>query len=653
MTFLSPWSALGAAAITVPLLLLLYFLKLRRQTTRIASTLLWRRSTEDLQANVPLQRLRWSLLLLLQLLIAATLIAALGRPVVLAAGGSPARVILLIDRSASMNAADGGPGRQATRLEAAREAANTLVRRLGRRREPAEMMVVAFASTAQVISGFESNRAILRDAIEAVEPTDEEADLEAALDLAGAFASRDESADQPPPQVVLISDGGVGPPPGGAGQGFTLRAGGLRFVGIGPPPQTVDNVGIAAFSARRDYQDPQHVLAFARLVNSGAQALETTATLRVDGEAAQVKQVAIPAAAETGAGEAPVTFDARIPGAAVLTITSSHRDDLPADNSAVLILRPPAAPRIGLVHADENPDPFLVGLLEALRPQNLVVMPASASRTGTGGDLDLSWAAGRVDLVVLDRVSPAKLPPMPTLSFGAALPEIEIRPSSRQGAARILSWDRQHPILRHVSLDGLVYAGFGGYDLPESWVPLALGPDGPVIAVGPTRAGRHVLVGFDLTRSNWPMDVSIAVFMHNVLNELIWPARGDAAISLRPGEPVTVRSRPEVDQISIEGPLNTSLEVEPGSEVTLPALRRAGLYTVRGAVPPMDRVAVSMLSDRESDLRTRHSLVVNAQRADAGAAGAATGLELWPYLAAAAIGLLVLEWIVYCLRMRG
>ncbi|MHC4319786.1 MAG: hypothetical protein ACYS1B_14770, partial [Planctomycetota bacterium] len=137
-----------------------------------------------------------------------------------------------------------------------------------------------------------------------------------------------------------------------------------------------------------------------------------------------------------------------------------------ADDSAVLVLRPPAAPRIGLVHADENPDPFLVGLLEALQPQNLVVMPASASRTGAGGDLDLSWAADRVDLVILDRVNPSELPPMPTLSFGATLQEIEVRPSSRQGAARILSWDRQHPILRHVSLDGLVYAGFGGYDLP-------------------------------------------------------------------------------------------------------------------------------------------------------------------------------------------
>jgi hypothetical protein len=283
------------------------------------------------------------------------------------------------------------------------------------------MMVVAFASNAQVISGFESNRAILRDAIEAVAPTDEEADLEAALALAGAFASRDESADQPPPQVVLISDGGVGPPPGGGGQGFTLRAGDLRFVGIGPPPQTVDNVGIAAFSARRDYQDPQRVLAFARLVNAGTRPIDTTVTLRVDGEAAEVKPVGLPAATETGPGEAPVTFEARIPGAAVLTVTSSHRDDLPADDTAVLVLRPPAAPRIGLVHEGESPDQFLAGLLEALEPRNLFVTPASASRDGAGGDLDFSWAADRVDLLVLDGVTPAALPPLPTLSFGASV----------------------------------------------------------------------------------------------------------------------------------------------------------------------------------------------------------------------------------------
>ncbi|MEE8153365.1 MAG: BatA domain-containing protein, partial [Phycisphaerales bacterium] len=81
MNFLSPWSAMAAAGVVVPLLLLLYFLKLRRQLLRIPTTLLWRESTQDLQVNVPFQRLRPSLLLFLQLLLLATLLAALAQPV--------------------------------------------------------------------------------------------------------------------------------------------------------------------------------------------------------------------------------------------------------------------------------------------------------------------------------------------------------------------------------------------------------------------------------------------------------------------------------------------------------------------------------------------------------------------------------------------
>ena len=131
MSFLTPWSALVAAAIAVPLLVLLYFLKLRRQALRIASTILWRTATEDLQANVPFQRLRWSLLLLLQLLLVTLLIAALARPVVQTGRGTASRMILLIDRSASMNAPAGGvagPGPTGgSRLDAARDAARETV----------------------------------------------------------------------------------------------------------------------------------------------------------------------------------------------------------------------------------------------------------------------------------------------------------------------------------------------------------------------------------------------------------------------------------------------------------------------------------------------------------------------------------------------
>ena len=74
MQWLTPITALYAAAFTVPLLVLLYFLKLKRTEQVVSSTLLWQRAIQDLQVNAPFQRLRRNILLLLQLL---ALIAAL------------------------------------------------------------------------------------------------------------------------------------------------------------------------------------------------------------------------------------------------------------------------------------------------------------------------------------------------------------------------------------------------------------------------------------------------------------------------------------------------------------------------------------------------------------------------------------------------
>src|SRR5512136_2804558 len=107
MSFLNLWWALGIAAVVVPALLILYFLKLRRREELVASTLLWKRAVQDLQVNAPFQRLRKNLLLFLQLLVLAAAILALARPIVRTAVGSEERVVLLIDRSASMNTREG------------------------------------------------------------------------------------------------------------------------------------------------------------------------------------------------------------------------------------------------------------------------------------------------------------------------------------------------------------------------------------------------------------------------------------------------------------------------------------------------------------------------------------------------------------------
>ncbi len=629
----------------IPLLLVLYFLKLRRQMLRIPTTLLWHKSTEDLQVNVPFQRLRSSLLLMLQFLLLLLLLAALAQPVLQTEAPPSARVILLIDRSASMSATDVDGG---SRLEAAKAAALQIVQRLGRGGQPNQMMVVAFASTAQVMTSFESDRRTLREAIASTTETDERANLEAALELAGAFASREETADDQPPTVVLISDGGVGEP--SEASGFSLRSGILRFIGIGPgADQPVHNVGIVSFSARRDYQDPARVLVFARLANAGSQPVQTLLTLRVDGEPSELKQVEIPPAGATGVGEVTVTFAIELSRGAVLALSSSYQDDLVADDVAALVLAPPAAPRIALVYGGDEPDAFLYDLLSALEPQRLVALQA---RQDSSDELR-SRLESEFDLVVFDGASIAAFPNVPTLSFAAAPPGIASKLPRDSGGKRILSWDRQHPIMRHVSLDALAYTGFGAYELPDGATALATGPDGPVIVLVPRRSARHVLVGFALSQSNWPVHISIAVFVQNALEHLTLPGQPGAALSFHPGDVITVRTAPLTRALVIRGPVSVEVAAPGGAPATLPVLQRVGLYEIDGAVAAFDTIAINLLSETESDIRLQRSITVNAHQTEAGTIRSAVPLAIWPWLVAAALGLLILEWIVYCRRMRG
>ena len=97
MSFLAP-AMFWIAALAMPALLILYFLKLRRRQETVPSTLLWKRAVQDLQVNAPFQKLRKNLLLLLQLLILAAAIFALARPVVNSPVSNEKSVILLVDR---------------------------------------------------------------------------------------------------------------------------------------------------------------------------------------------------------------------------------------------------------------------------------------------------------------------------------------------------------------------------------------------------------------------------------------------------------------------------------------------------------------------------------------------------------------------------
>src|SRR5206468_11560314 len=114
MTFLAPAAAM--LALTIPAIVALYFLKIRRPTRIVPALHLWPNQIRDRQANVPWQRLRPSWLLFLQLLAAAVLVAAALQPALPAGAALARHSLVLVDASASMQATDLTPRSEERRV---------------------------------------------------------------------------------------------------------------------------------------------------------------------------------------------------------------------------------------------------------------------------------------------------------------------------------------------------------------------------------------------------------------------------------------------------------------------------------------------------------------------------------------------------------
>src|SRR5437868_10448839 len=159
-----PWWGALLLFLVPPLLILLYFLKLKRKPVQVPSTFLWKKSVEDLHVNSLFQWLRNNILLILQLLVLLSLIYAILAPRLHGAGGAGKHYILIIDNSASMSATDVEP----TRLERAKAEA---IKEIDAAGEDDIGMLIVFNSRAEIRQSYTANRSLLRERVREIEAT--------------------------------------------------------------------------------------------------------------------------------------------------------------------------------------------------------------------------------------------------------------------------------------------------------------------------------------------------------------------------------------------------------------------------------------------------------------------------------------------------
>ncbi len=665
VAWLAPVAATILGLTTIPPLLALYFLRLRRTRRVIPSTMMWKRATQDLRANAPFQRLRFSWLLLLQLIALAMLILAIAQPQIDLGESSASRVVFLIDRSGSMNAKD-APA-DLTRLEEAKRLASDRLRSLhggGLFAGPSpSVMVVAFAKDAQVLCPFTDNLAQAIEAVNAIQSTDETTTLTDAFELARAFTTVTNPDEQKasiadPPSYELFSDGRI------ADLDRTTLRGGERVVfhSIGKP--TTANVGIAAVAAARTPDRPDEVQVFARVVNWQPQPYAGDLEVVVDGRLRAVtpKPVDVPGAQDNDLlavrlpGETQVVFPSlALPQGGVIEVRLATHDALVADDRAAVVASPPEALRIALVGRGSF---VMKSLLEGMPLKLLEVF----SLDDWNGRLrDDPYAPDAFDVIVLDDAMPESIARGRYLIFHALPIGVGISSYGTKEFATPSSIRDEHPLLRYVNLDDLFVTSMTAVAAGGETDVIVEASEGPMILTLNRGPLSFVYVTFDPMESDWPFQRG---FVNFFANSIAWLAAGGTAVAVEPlipGDVAKARLPAGAKDATMLLPNGKSVAIasQDPSSISWGPLRSSGIYRINwtapissgGSGPSSIAYAVNMNSSVEGRADAATEVKFATERIAGVNTGASTDSSAWPWLLLIALAVLCLEWWVWLRRV--
>lgn len=706
MTFATPILAGIAAAVAVPALIILYFLKLRRRDVEVSTTLLWKKAIQDLQANAPFQRLRNNILLFLQLLVLAAALLALAQPEYRDTGLTNARHIIVIDNSASMNATDGRvlpPGAPpestpTTRLDAAKQRALQLVDAL---KEPGvfdnrgeEAMVIVFNTTAQVLQTFTSSKSDLRNAINGIQPTDAPGYLERAWALADAYTGKKVFQEDvgfvpvgPGATVHLLSDGRL-PDAGKVQRGETDA---VFFHRVGTPDAA--NVGITGIRAERAFDNPARLSIFVGLQSTARQPRSVDVELIIDGATTNVRDVVVGAAKPKDAaaleGEDPgedsgdkwvpglggfvFPIDRAEGGIATVRISTREPDALPSDNIGYLVI--PPAKRLAVALVSEG-NLLVQSAFRGMKLSALdVIKPAQFQQMLDDGRtsqydvfvLDRFLPQVRVGSVGAGEASAARVPGLPpgrSVVLGAVPPPpLGVVDEGPAEGAVFADFRRDHPALALSALDKVTISKFRRVSVrPDTPVRVLASTDkGPGVLEVSDASVLSIVIPWDPADSDWWLDPGWVLFMAGAVLYLSDSGAGTGGDMVRPGD--TLRTRVPIGSrdVRLTTPDNARHNLEPagdGSVAFGPVLRN-GIYTVSWDGPGTAAdfvvdgrarrpVAANLADPNESDIGAASRLDLANDRVSArGDEDAALRRKVWPYLLLAALAVIMLEWWVY------
>jgi hypothetical protein len=664
------WWQIGLLAAIPPAIILLYFLKLKRQPLLMPSTYLWRRSLEDLHVNSIWQRLRQNLLLFLQLLLLLLTALALFRPSWMGSELSGDRFIFMVDNSASMSATDV----EDSRLAEAKRKVSELIDEM----ESGDVgMIVSFADGASVVQAYTDSRRALRDRVESIEPTNRVTTIDEALRIADGLANPGRSsekgneadvqvADPLPATLYIYSDGRFSDI-----HEFSLGNLEARYRPIGEGETS--NVALTAFEARRNEERPEQLQAFARIENFGPEEVEVTAELYLDdfeGRPIDVARARIPAPKEgSRSGAGGVEFRLSTISDGKLLVKINHDDPLSIDNRAYAVVNPPQPANVVFV-SPGNP-PFEKALTTS-HVKTIANVKIAGPQILEQEAFQREAAEGKYQLIIYDRCQPvvnddpaqtfAKMPQANTLFLGALPPTGTWTAKAKVDVPQVIDTERVHPLMQLIEFGDVVFLEGTPLEPPPGSTVLIDTHVGPLFAIGP-RGGLQDAVlgtafvgeidGVETWLSNWPKRQSFPLFVFNVLQFLGGGQRTLESSSVLPGQPISFAGPADVTELSIHSPSGNRFQIRrnPHNRFDFSDTDEQGVYEVYAGDKVTQRFCVNLFDSAESDIRPRPELAIGNVTVQGESLVRPARQEVWKILLLVALAVLMFEWYIYNRRV--
>lgn len=616
----------------IPCVILLYFLKLKRQEYVFSSTLLWQKVVNDMRVNSPFQKLKNNLLLYLQILILLLTILALARPFLSQQALQGRNIVLLIDTSLSMKTKDeDGSSRLAHAKKKALEMMNDL-------NSDDRMMVITFDSHAQIVQTFTHVKTKLSASINRIKAVDTHTNIIEALDIAKAMVNKISS-----PSIYILTDGRI--------EGFQKHVDSYMQNKDPVLPQIVicgqssSNVAITAFDVQKN-QKNDYYQAFVQLQNFGISNIEVIVELHINGQAKEENMRLV----ELGGGDVRGVLleNLEIPTGIVKAkvVVERGNDYLSEDNEAWFIVPPSLKKKVCLVTTGNF---ILKKVLESHDENMLTLSMEEYEDESKKQDSVLR----KYDIIVFDKQQPKRIfPGVGNIFFECVPREKDITNSgvlNNEYGFKVVDQNSLHPIMRFMDMRKFHFGSIMDITWPDDTTPLLEVEGHMIIGLIKRQNAYSLVIGCDIYQSGWPFDPTFPVFIANAIS---WYKNIHNQPNIITSDIARVQFFESVQRVKIScnGNHVNQQEIEANS-VRFPHTKQLGIYEFsgfdhEGNLVETRHIATNIFSLDESNVIPIKEFKIKKQNV-ASREFLTINREIWAYLLLIAFFIVLAEWFLF------